>query len=241
MRGHVRKCRTWEFIVDIGPHPVTGRSRQKSKGGFATRREAESALHEFIRYIEGGGDPSPERMGLGDYLHRWLEYQRARGSARAPWTGTRATSAGRSRRSSAAWSSPRSGPATSGRSSPGASSTDSRPPPSPRSEACWARRSARASPRDSSPRMPWPRSSVPGCSDGSSADQHPSSSERLWRPPGARCGRCRSCWPRSPGPDGRRSSASLGRTSTSRPARSPSAGGYSRFAIATGEPWSSPL
>jgi integrase len=79
MQGHVRKRRTWEFIVDIGRHPVTGRRRQKSKSGFATKKEAESALHEFIRYVEGGGDPCPERIALGAYLGRWLEYQRARG------------------------------------------------------------------------------------------------------------------------------------------------------------------
>jgi integrase len=79
VQGHVRKRRTWEFIVDIGPHPVTGRRRQKSKGGFATKKEAESALHEFIRYMEGGGDPSPERIGLDDYLYRWFDYQRTRG------------------------------------------------------------------------------------------------------------------------------------------------------------------
>jgi hypothetical protein len=79
MQGHVRKRRTWEFIVDIGRHPITGKRRQKSKSGFATKKEAESALHEFIRYVEGGGDPCPERMALGAYLGRWLEYQRARG------------------------------------------------------------------------------------------------------------------------------------------------------------------
>jgi len=56
MQGHVRKRRTWEFIVDIGRHPITGRRRQKSKSGFATKKEAESALHEFIRYVEGGGE-----------------------------------------------------------------------------------------------------------------------------------------------------------------------------------------
>jgi Arm DNA-binding domain len=54
VQGHVRKRRAWEFIVDIGRHPVTGRRRQKSKSGFATKKEAESALHEFIRYVEGG-------------------------------------------------------------------------------------------------------------------------------------------------------------------------------------------
>ena len=70
MRGHVRKRRTWKYIVDVGPHPVTGKRRQKSKSGFATKREAESALHEFIRYIEGGGDPCPERITLAAYFNR---------------------------------------------------------------------------------------------------------------------------------------------------------------------------
>ena len=79
MRGHVRKRRTWEFIVDIGPHPVTGKRRQKSKSGFATKKKAESALHEFIRHVEGGGDPCPERIRLVEYLTRWIGYQRARG------------------------------------------------------------------------------------------------------------------------------------------------------------------
>jgi integrase len=79
VRGHVRKRRTWEFIVDVGVHPVTGRRRQKSKCGFATKKDAESALHEFIRHIEGGGDPCPERIRLADYLVRWLGYQRAGG------------------------------------------------------------------------------------------------------------------------------------------------------------------
>jgi hypothetical protein len=51
--------------VDVGAHPVTGRRRQKSKSGFATKKEAESALREFIR--------------LGEFLVRWLGYQRARG------------------------------------------------------------------------------------------------------------------------------------------------------------------
>ena len=29
--------------------------------------------------MDGGGDPSPELIGLADYLERWLEYQRTRG------------------------------------------------------------------------------------------------------------------------------------------------------------------
>lgn len=76
----MRKRRTWEFIVDVGPHPLTGRRRQKSKCGFATKREAESALHEYIRYVEAGGDPCTERIELAAYLGRWLECQRVRGT-----------------------------------------------------------------------------------------------------------------------------------------------------------------
>lgn len=79
MRGHVRKRVTCEFIVDIGRHPVTGCRRQKSKSGFATRTDAERALREFIRFMEGGGDPFPERIFLSDQLSHWLEYERARG------------------------------------------------------------------------------------------------------------------------------------------------------------------
>lgn len=60
MQGHVR---AWEFIVDIGPHLVTGRRHQKNQSGFATKRQAKSALHEFIRHVEAGGDPSPSGSG----------------------------------------------------------------------------------------------------------------------------------------------------------------------------------
>lgn len=79
VRGHVRKRRTWEFIVDIGPHALTGKRRQKSKSGFAAKKEAERGLREFIRHLEGGGDLCPERIRLADYLTRWIAYQRARG------------------------------------------------------------------------------------------------------------------------------------------------------------------
>ena len=42
MKGHVRKRRTWELIVDVGPHPISGKRRQKSKSGFTSKKEAET-------------------------------------------------------------------------------------------------------------------------------------------------------------------------------------------------------
>jgi len=132
--------------VDIGPHPITGRRRQKSKSGFATKREAESALHEFIRYIEGGGDPSPERIGLGDYIHRWLDYQRARGIRPRTLDGYE----GYIRREIV----PVIGGLELAKVRPGhvravlarMQQRGRQPPPSPRSEASWAPRSDRPSP-----------------------------------------------------------------------------------------------
>lgn len=52
----------------------------EEQGGFANRKEAETALHEFIRSVEAGGDPCPERIELAAYLGRWLEDQRVRGT-----------------------------------------------------------------------------------------------------------------------------------------------------------------
>jgi integrase len=49
-----------------------------SKSGFATKKATESALHEFIRLVEAGEDPCPERIRLAEYLVRWIAYQRAR-------------------------------------------------------------------------------------------------------------------------------------------------------------------
>lgn len=70
MRGHIRKRHTWEFIVDVGRHPVTGVRRQKSKSGFPTKRTAESALHEFtqgqvrevIGFDDGDGTTTSKRF-----------------------------------------------------------------------------------------------------------------------------------------------------------------------------------
>ena len=80
-----------------GRNPITGRRRQKSKSGFATKKEAESALHEFIRLVEGGGDPCPERIRLAEFLVRWLGYQRARGVRPLTLESYEAISVGRSR------------------------------------------------------------------------------------------------------------------------------------------------
>lgn len=76
MRGHVRKRgETWSFVVDVTSE---GPRRQKWKGGFRTRKEAERELRRYLVLVEAGGDPFPEEITLAVYTTRWLEHQRGR-------------------------------------------------------------------------------------------------------------------------------------------------------------------
>jgi hypothetical protein len=73
MRGSVRRRgRTWTYVVDVGRDPATGRRRQRSKGGFATRREAEKALGRALVAIGAGELAGAGGLTLGAYLERWL-------------------------------------------------------------------------------------------------------------------------------------------------------------------------
>jgi len=76
MRGHVRKRgASWSFVVDVGED---GLRRQKWRGGFKTRKEAERQLRRYLVGVEAGGDPFPEDITVSTYLDRWLEHQRSR-------------------------------------------------------------------------------------------------------------------------------------------------------------------
>ncbi len=66
---------TWTYYVYIvGPD---GRRRQISKGGFSTRREAESARVAAVSTIGAGMFVRPERITVGEFLvDEWLPTQR---------------------------------------------------------------------------------------------------------------------------------------------------------------------
>ena len=72
MRGNVTKRgRTYTIVVDTG-RDDNGKRKQKSKGGFKTKKEAEKALSELIVKIEKGDYFVSEDMLYKDYLDRWL-------------------------------------------------------------------------------------------------------------------------------------------------------------------------
>ena len=59
-------------MVDVGRDPATGRRRQRTKGGFRTKREAEQALAEVIRSLGEGSYVARDPQTLEEWINRWL-------------------------------------------------------------------------------------------------------------------------------------------------------------------------
>ena len=78
MRGHITKRgATWTYVIDVG-FDEHGRRKQRSKGGFRTRREAQAALTEALTTIQHGTYTAPNRLTVGSFLGvQWLPSIRA--------------------------------------------------------------------------------------------------------------------------------------------------------------------
>lgn len=53
-------------------HPDSGKRRQLSRQGFATKRAAESALADAIGEVNRGSVVSRSTMTVGEYLPEWF-------------------------------------------------------------------------------------------------------------------------------------------------------------------------
>ena len=73
MKGHFRKRGdTWYFWAELEPAP-DGARRQKSKGGFKTKRDAERAFAEFRDQVRTGTYVPRSKGTLGEFLvNDWL-------------------------------------------------------------------------------------------------------------------------------------------------------------------------
>jgi integrase len=78
-RGSVRKHDGgWGIPHRSRPDPATGKRRQASRQGFATNREAETALRDLTSSMRDGVVPTRSVRTLGDFLDEWMELQRDR-------------------------------------------------------------------------------------------------------------------------------------------------------------------
>jgi integrase len=73
MRGHVKqRGATWSYWVDAGRNE-NGLRKQITKGGFATKREAERALRDVIGKLDEGSFVEPSKDTVAKFLRRWLD------------------------------------------------------------------------------------------------------------------------------------------------------------------------
>ncbi|KUP04723.1 integrase [Bacillus coahuilensis p1.1.43] len=84
MKGHFykrgctcnkRRCSCgskWTFVVDVGIDPKTGKRKQKSKGGFKTKQEAEAAATTLINELIQGIFIEETEATFCDFATEWL-------------------------------------------------------------------------------------------------------------------------------------------------------------------------
>ena len=91
MRGSIRKRgSTYTYWLDIGPDPVTGKRRQRTKGGFRTKRECQAALNEAISALRSGTLVQPSRRTVASFLvEEWLPAVRMAGLRDSTWASYR--------------------------------------------------------------------------------------------------------------------------------------------------------
>ncbi|HKL10115.1 MAG TPA: tyrosine-type recombinase/integrase [Clostridia bacterium] len=73
MKGSVKKETngTWTYIIDIGY--IDGKRKQKRKRGFRTKKEADTALTEFIKDYSINKLIDSKGMSVGEYLQYWID------------------------------------------------------------------------------------------------------------------------------------------------------------------------
>lgn len=73
MNGHVyQRGKSWSYVVDVGRDSATGRRRQRTKGGFRTRAEAQKAQRKALDEIGAGVVAETGSLTVAKYLEQWL-------------------------------------------------------------------------------------------------------------------------------------------------------------------------
>ena len=68
-----RRGTTWSYVVDIGRDPATGHRRQRTKGGFRNKREAERTLATVVRNLDDGTYVARDPQTVEEWVKRWLK------------------------------------------------------------------------------------------------------------------------------------------------------------------------
>ena len=79
MKGSVKKRgNTWTYTVDIGRDPLTGRRKQKVKGGFTRQKDAQAALRKILTELDENRYVEPSKETFSSYLENWFTHYQKR-------------------------------------------------------------------------------------------------------------------------------------------------------------------
>lgn len=68
---------TWSYMLDVGTDPVTGKRKQKSKGGFKTKKEAQAAAALILTEFNTGTYVEEKKMTFEELSDLWFDsYQK---------------------------------------------------------------------------------------------------------------------------------------------------------------------
>lgn len=74
MKGYFRKRGDkWSFTIDIGRDPATGKRKQKTQGGFKTKKEAQQVCANLISDLTKGVFVDSDNMTVQDLVKEYLE------------------------------------------------------------------------------------------------------------------------------------------------------------------------
>ena len=75
MRGTIKQRAkgSWSVILDLPRDPATGKRRRKWITVKGTRKKAETKLTELLRQLDTNSYVEPSKLGVGEFLQRWLQ------------------------------------------------------------------------------------------------------------------------------------------------------------------------
>lgn len=90
MRGSIQKKGDRYYArIEVGRHPATGRRRQKSLGGYRTKKEAQAAITKALAEIQKGEFVEPSKQTLSEFFDEWLVAVRSTGIKESSWDSYR--------------------------------------------------------------------------------------------------------------------------------------------------------
>jgi integrase len=74
MKGHVyKRGKSWSYMFDIDPDPLTGKRRQANGSGYKTEAEAWRACRTAMKEYEDGQRVKPSKRTVEQALNEWLK------------------------------------------------------------------------------------------------------------------------------------------------------------------------